>query len=216
MQKATKIILWIGIGIIVILLILLSLVLIFDLSWWWLFAPLIAITIIVIATLATFLIRKRHLDRKLKELEKPKEQAIDPEIANRIINHIALHEFAEYIPNGQEKITNEGSAGKPKTPTLHRFGETYWSGMRYYFLLNLNNTKIITKLFQEETETKEKFDERVKEAISKFAVEPETFETEEREIEPVTGRTLIRRKKQTIAEIQKEKEEKEAEAVEEI
>lgn len=215
MQKTTKIILWISIGIIVITLILLSLVLFLDLSWWWLFAPLIAITVIVIVLLVIFLIRKRHLDRKLEE-EKPKEQAIDPETANRIIEYIALKEFLEYLPNGQEKVTYEGSAGKPKTPVFHKFGDTYWGGLQYYFLLNLNNPKMITKLFQEEIEGKKEFDERVKQATLKFAVEPEIFETEEIYPEPVTGRTIIKRKKQTIAEIQKEKEEKEAEQAEEI
>ena len=217
MQKATKIILWVSISIIIILLIFLSIVLIASLSWWWFFAPLIAIIGTVIITLVIFLIRKTYLDRKLKEVEKPKEQAIEPEIASKIINYIALHEFAEYLPNGQQKVTYEGSAGKPKTPVFHTFGESYWHGMGYYFLLNLNNPKIITKLFQEETEIKAKFDERVQQAISKFALEPEIFEPIIREVEMPTGEIIrTTRKRQTIAEIQKEKAEKEAEEVEEI
>ena len=217
MQKATKIILWISIGILVILSILISLVLIFDLSWWWFFAPLIAMAITVIVTLVIFLFRKRHLDRKLKETEKPKEHIIEPEVANSIINYIALHEFQEYLPNGQQKVTYEGSAGKPKTPVFHKFGNAYWSGMGYYFLVNLNNPKITTKLFQEETETKEKFNERAQQAISKFALEPEILEPIIREVEMPSGeivRTI--RKRQTIAEIQEEKEKKEAEEAEEI
>ena len=128
-----------------------------------------------------------------------------------------MHEFAEYLPNGQQKVTYEGSAGKPKTPVFHKFGNAYWSGMGYYFLVNLNNPKITTKLFQEETETKEKFNERAQQAISKFALEPEILEPIIREVEMPSGeivRTI--RKRQTIAEIQEEKEKKEAEEAEEI
>lgn len=217
MQKITKIILWVSIAVICLLVVFISLPIFFNASWWWFFIPLIIIVVAIILTLVIFMIKRSRMKKKFEE-QKPKDQIIDPEQARAyLLEVVAKRQDAEYIEKPEEKITHEGGAGRVKTPVFHLFGDGYYTNRIHYYLLNMNNPKIVTKLVQADDENKEKFLERVSLAISKFASEPEIFETEEKEIETPSGDKIkTTKKRQTVAEIKEKEKEKEVEEKEEI
>lgn len=216
MEKKGKIILWSSVAIFIILLAFLSIPIFFKKSWWWFFIPLILSSIGGIVFLVIFLIRKAGLKRKEEEVE-PKDKKIEQEDASKVINKILTYEFADYFKKSEEKITHEGIAGKPKTPVFHKWGKGYYEDIKYYFLMNLNDPKQVTKLKQETKESDKVFKKRVDEALLKFAPDPEIFEPEIKEHITPEG-TIIRttKKKQTKAEVEKEEKEAETEEKEEI
>ena len=210
MQKSTKVIMWIIIGSIILLLIFLGIKLIFDKSWWWFFTPLIIELVFSAIGFTIWFITKKGSKK-----EETKPARISPEQAEIFINEDCLNKYAEYFDTFETRVSNEGTSGKPKTPVFHKFGKGYESGKQLHFMISLSEPDIRNELQQKDSETEEKFNERVSEALSKFAAEPEIFETEETETLP-TGQVKTIRKKQTIAEKIKEEEAKEAEASEDI
>lgn len=216
MQRIAKVIMWVSIGVLVVLAGFLSIPLFFDQSWWWFFIPLILIVIPTIITLIVFVIRRRILGKEFRKEEK-KPELVDQETASKIADIIIREDFADYIPESQEQVTHEGSIGKIKTPVFHKFGKGHYENKEIYIMLNMNNPKISSKLMRDFNELTEDFKKRVSTAVSKFASEPEVFETEETEIESALGeKRKIIKKKQTFAELKKEKEEQKKEEVEEI
>ena len=217
MQKTAKIIMCVGISVIAVLLAFLMLPLLLKVSWWWFFVPLIIIAAGLIIFLIIFLIRK-HAFKRVQE-EQPKEQVIDPATAKHYLKEeVMLKEYYNYFKTEQEQVTNEGSSGKPKTPVFHIFGKGYYDSILYYFFMNLNNPKLMGRLIQGENETEEKFMSRVKESIPKFALEPEILEPEIRETEHPDGTVTrtIKKRRQTLEQYEKEKEEQAGEDSEEV
>lgn len=206
----------IGIIVAVVLVILASMIppLLFDKSWWWLFGALIFFSITGLIGLTVFLILKFTSKGEETE-EKSTSKNVTQTEASKLIDVLLLEEFADHFVDSQDKVTHEGTAGKPRTPVFHKYGSGYHEP-HYHFLLNMNEPTQITKLKQEATESKAEFKKRVAEALGKFAPEPEVFTVTERERETPEGKVVTREKKQTTEQIEKEEEKKDEEEKEEI
>jgi len=187
----------------------------FDKTWWWFWGTFIFLILTGgIGVLVYFVIKR--MKNKGSEKEKLEKPRISQEQASLLVDNILLDEFADHFESSEEKVTNEGGMGKAKTPVFHKFGQGY-HGLSYYFLLDMTNPTIITKLEKRHDESNEKFTKRINEAISKFAEDPEVFVTEEVESESPEGTKIRRRKRvQSLPEIIHEEEKKAKEEKEEV
>ena len=138
-------------------------------------------------------------------------------MANKLADRIFLEEYADHFTDTEDLVAHEGGLGKEKTSIFKKSGKGYYSGKMFTILIDMENPKMHSKLIQADGESNDKYNERVKNSMAKFAAEPEIMETQEVEYQDQSGSTRkVTTKKQTYAEIKKEKKEKEEEEKEDI
>ena len=129
------IIIWISVGVLLVLMASLIPPIFFSKSWWWFGGTLISLAVLALLGGGIFLIVRMWNKRHIAE-EKPKDKKITDKEASDLVKNILLMEYADHFTSYEEKTTHEGTAGKPRTPVFHKFGQSY-HGNYYYFMINM-------------------------------------------------------------------------------
>lgn len=183
---------------------LLTITLVLEISWWWLGGTAILYSLIGGTIGVIYLVKYGNK----KEEVKPK---LDPEKGKEIFKSIIMNDKdnPDIFVIDKARTSNEGMVGLEKTNVLVAEGYTYWGEEKLFGLLDLSE-KSKYALLREPTS-----DEK-KEALRKFALNPETEEKEEEVfLSDITGnpfKKIIKTRQlreQKIQEKEREKAEEE-------